>query len=245
MMRIAGRFLMIGRWLVFGVIAIGATRADGQLLNFPVQPDRPAQFEIMNDPEAPLRIAHAYVDEMPNGRKALKYSVLNSGSKHIRSASIVVHYGEGNIQGQTGFFTSMPPGTAHDGVVYLDELIAPDLRGAQIAADYVLHTDGSTWGKNESGERDVNVGHETGQRDAVRSVRSAVGDRRALAKLLLRSEADRVIKAYCTAANPKLCEGYRFGYGLATGTLRIALQHRKMEGLLEKLAEIERSFETN
>jgi hypothetical protein len=244
-MRDAGRFLMIGRCLAVFLAVFGATRVNGQVLNLPLLPDRPAQFEIMNQPEAPLRIAHAYVDEMPNGRKVLKYSVLNTGAKHIRSASIAVHYGEGNIHGQTGFFTSMPPGTALDGMVYLDELVAPDLRGAQIAADYVFHTDGTAWGKNESGERDVNVGHEAGQREAARGVRAAAGDRKALAKLLQRDHAESAIKSYCTTATPKLCEGYRFGYTLTTSALRIALQHRKMPGLLEKLSEIERTFEPN
>ena len=246
-MRNAGRFLVIRRGLMLSLIAIGASmsKVDAQVLNFPVLPDRPAQFEILNDDDGPLRISHAYLDEMPNGRNVLRYSVLNSGAKSIRSASIVVHYGEGSIHGQTGFFTSMVPGATLDGVVYLDELLAPDLRGAQIAADYVFHTDGSAWGKNESGERDVNIGHEAGQRDALHAIRSSVEDRKALAKVLQRDDAESVIKSYCLTATPKLCEGYRFGYALTTGTLRNALQYKKMTGLLEKLSEIEHTFESN
>ncbi len=204
--------------------------------------DKKINLEIASQSDSPILISGTYIDQLGDLRQILRYSWQNNSTKSIRSATVALSDRSGGHQSSTGFVVSVAPGKVAESGAYPEG--ADFSKGVKIKVDFVLFTDGTSWGEDINGESATNFGYETGLKDSVSIVREALrtGRTKDLATLLSKQLSDADIVSLTGNEDSKWRTGYRFGFNLTVSKLQIEEKQHGRTGMEKTLTELENSI---
>ena len=185
----------------------------------------PVGLKVINRDDAPVTIRLNGVEVVSRERSALNYSVTNVAGRNIRA--VVVLGVPGTAKYSAMFGSALRPGAAE--TFNGGNLLAKGAKPYRdIAVDFVLFDDGTTWGPNTARDGDYLMGVFEGRRAAYADAERLAGadDQHLLTVWLNSGEIQRNPPGLSRILNTKWSAGFLHGYTRAHETFKRDFERR-------------------
>jgi hypothetical protein len=220
-------------------LALAFTSIALPLLAYPqsVQPP-PANLKVVEQPDCPLRVAIDSVRSNPRGGALVSYSVTNVGPVGVMGFAISGL--PGRLQKAVPLETALLPSASRSFVV-ISESSAEIEAEHEARIDFVLRSDGQSWGVRTYGEAEYLVSFFEGVRRVTVDAKAhvAAGDRTKLEKFI-NSPAGFPAWSGDMSTWTRKEEGYFRGYNVGLISFRESLKLRgDTKGIPGRIADLE------